>query len=292
MCSHVGFEVGALGVGFPAAGELAVVRRGAFSGPRPAASLLFSDPYVVLCVKLQQRWRRGRGEHHPLHRRRVMLLVNADRLSVHAVLSLKLWQTVCVLLLVGRVHVLVLEMVLIRIIRAHRVDLRQMAVCASMRSRVLHGVRTETWQRTWNCSLVVRKSCWLHGAHLVSLVHLSHKVPTTSSHHARLTYRLGFNFVSKRWGRCGHLVMSWSSWNGDRIQRLQFGVLPPVSRFACAVRRTVPRVTNFWREKLRHEAADWTRAREARGAVVALCGQARRWVVAAVWHRTAAATLR
>lgn len=216
-----------------------------------------------------------------------MLLVDADRVSVHAVLPLEMGQTrLCVLRLVGRVHVLVLEMVLIRMMGAHRVNLRQVAVCGSMRCRMLHGVRSETLQRTWNCSLVVRKSCWVHGAHRLSLIHLSHKVPRSSSHHTRLTHRLGFNFVSKRWRRGGHLVVSGS-------QRLQFGVLPHVSCLASAVRWTVPGVIHLWCEKLRHETADWARTTcEAHGAVVALCGQVRGIVVAAVWHGATAAALR
>lgn len=61
VCSQMGLEVGALGVGFPTARELAAVRRGAFSGPRPAASLLFHAPHVIVRVKLQQRRRRRRG---------------------------------------------------------------------------------------------------------------------------------------------------------------------------------------------------------------------------------------
>ncbi len=289
VCSHVGFEVGALGIGFPTARELAAVRCSAFSGPRPASSLLFDAPYLIVRVK---RWRWGWSEHQPLHGSRVMLLVNAGRLSVHAVLSLILWQTlVCVLRLVGRVHVLVLEMVLIMVMRAHRVHLHQMAVCASLWCRVLHGVRTKPCV-AWNRSLMVRKSCWVHRAHLVTLIYLSHKVPTTSSHHTRLTHRLGFNFISKRWRGCSHLVMSRCSWIGDGIQRPQLGVLQPVSRLAGAVRWTLTREAHLWREKLRHETADWTRACEAHGGVVALRGQVRRMVVAAVWRWATAAALR
>lgn len=159
----------------------------------------------------------------------MVLLMDAGRLSVQAVLSLKLGETlmVRVLLLVGRVHVLVLKMVLMRMVGAH------LAVCASLRCGMLH----ETWQRSWSCSLVVRKSCRVHGgAHVVPLIHLSHEVPTTSSHHTGLTHWLGFNFVSKRWRRGGHLVMSGSSWYGDRIQRSQLGVFPPVSRLPYVLR--------------------------------------------------------
>lgn len=47
-------QVGALGVGFPTAEEVAAVRRGAFSGPRPAPALLFAAQRLLLCVELQQ----------------------------------------------------------------------------------------------------------------------------------------------------------------------------------------------------------------------------------------------
>lgn len=206
MCPHVCFEMGALGVGFPTSGELAVVRRCAFSGPRPAASFLLDAPGLILPVKLQQGRRRWRSEHHPLHGSWVMLLVHAHGLSVHVVLSLKLRHTlVRVLWMVLGVHVVVLEMVLIRMMKVG-VQLCQMAVCARV---VLHGVRSKSRPRTWNRNLVVHERWWNGGAHL-----MSHQVPTSSSHHTRLANRLGFNFVSKRWIR-GHLVMSSRNW--DRI---------------------------------------------------------------------------
>lgn len=85
MCPHVRLEMGALCVRFPASRELAVVRGGTFSGPRPAASLLLNAALLVR-VQLQQGWRGRRGEHHPLHGHRMVALVRV-------VLSLELWQT-------------------------------------------------------------------------------------------------------------------------------------------------------------------------------------------------------
>lgn len=49
---HVCFKVRALSVGFPTARELAVVRGGALSGPRPTASLLFGAPHLFMGVKV------------------------------------------------------------------------------------------------------------------------------------------------------------------------------------------------------------------------------------------------
>lgn len=140
VCPHVGLEVGALGVRFATTRELAAVRRGALPGPRPAASLRLDAARLVVRVKLEQRRRRRRGEHHALHGRRMVLLVNAHRLPVHAVLSLKgRHALVRVLRLVVCVHVLVLDVMLVWM-RGH---LRHMTARVAPGSGVLHVVRAE-----------------------------------------------------------------------------------------------------------------------------------------------------
>lgn len=248
--SHVGFQMRALGVGFPAAGELAVVRGRAFSAPRLAASFLLDAARLFVRVELQQR-RGGRREHHPLQGSGMLLLL---LLSVHAVLSLKLR----VLGRIGRAQVLVRHVMLtevgvvvrmtVNLVGAHRVHLRQIAARASL----VDGVRAEAVQRP----LLVRK-----GTSRARGAHRFHKVP--GSHHTRLDAGLGFDFVPERGG--GH-----GSWGCEWIQSPQLGVLTAVSHLGRSVRRALLWVTQLGREQLRHQAAHRAGLGEA---AVALHGQ-------------------